>query len=207
MIAFRRLASGPGLKLGKPVDPNAAKPFNEGVINGPPPASRGIYTLNMGTQTLNINEGQDASANPTEFEKFCEGKEETEITQMGIASPNQSFANAEKLLLENTINSRVRETWTQQDWENQQQQATDLFNLVALAMNSKHKPEAAPVQDLLRQHYNLSKQFYNMSPEVYVAMAQLFREHPGFRIQLESVDPLLADFMAEAMVCFANNPQ
>ena len=151
-------------------------------------------------------EDNDMEKNPNGFGQFCEGKDAPEIIQVRTASPTQSYAKAEKIVLASTVDSEARNSWTQQDWENNQRQTTDLFNLIAHEMNSKNKPESPTVQTLIAQHYRLAKQFYNMSPQVYVAMAQLFQEHPGFRTQLDLVDPQLADFMAEAMNYFASHP-
>lgn len=151
------------------------------------------------------SEDKDSAKNSNGFKHFCDGKDVPEIIQVRTASPTQSYATAEKTLLDSTFKSDVRDSWTPQDWENTQQQTTALFNLIAHAMNSKNKPESPTIQELLAQHYSLAEQFYNMSPQVYVAMAQLFQEHPGFRAQLDLVDPLLADFMAKAMRYYASN--
>ena len=141
----------------------------------------------------------------TEFEKFWEEKGKTEITEIRIASTDKNYAKAEQVLLENLVDSQNRKDWTAKDWEENLRQASQLLTDIANAMKSKLEPNSETIQTLLQQHYNHSKTFYRMSPRVYVAMAELYRQHPDFRLQLESVDPMLPEFMAEAMVYFSNN--
>ena len=162
-------------------------------------------TQSVGNETMSKFEDKDTGKNPNGFAQFCDGKDAPEIIQVRTASPTQRYAKAEKIVLASTVDSEARNSWTQQDWENNQRQTTDIFNLIAHEMNSKNRPESPAVQTLIAQHYHLAKQFYNMSPQVYVAMAQLFQEHPGFRTQLDLVDSLLADFMAEAMSYYARH--
>ena len=142
---------------------------------------------------------------PTEFQKFCEGKDETEISEIRIASPDKDYAKAEQTLLENILDSETRNDWTEKDWEENLAQASRIYRNMASAMKTGLGPDADAVQTLVRQHYSHSKNFYTMSSQVYIAMAELYRQHPDFRLQLESVDPLLPEFMADAMVCFAGN--
>ncbi|MCH2180968.1 MAG: TipAS antibiotic-recognition domain-containing protein [Mariniblastus sp.] len=143
--------------------------------------------------------------NPTEFQKFCEGKDETEISEIRIASPDKDYAKAEQTLLENILDSETRNDWTEKDWEENLAQASRIYRNMASAMKTGLAPDADEVQTLVRQHHNHSKNFYTMSSQVYIAMAELYRQHPDFRLQLESVDPRLPEFMADAMVCFANH--
>ncbi len=141
----------------------------------------------------------------TEFEQFCKGKDETEITEIHIASTDKNYAKAEQVLLENLIDNQNRKDWTAKDWEENLRQTSQLLNDIANAMKSELEPDSETVQTLVQQHYKHSKTFYKMSRQVYVAMAELYRQHPDFRLQLESVDPILPEFMAEAMVYFSNN--
>ena len=141
----------------------------------------------------------------TEFKHFCKGKDETEIAEIRIASTDKNYAKAEQVLLENLAESQNRKDWTAKDWEENLRQSSQLLTDIANAMKSKLEPDSETVQTLVQQHHNHSKTFYRVSPQVYVAMAELYRQHPDFRLQLESVDPMLPEFMAEAMVYFSNN--
>lgn len=66
------------------------------------------------------------------------------------------------------------------------------------------KPENFEVQRIIKKHHAFTDQIQNATQEVYKAMAQLYREHPEFRKQLDPFHPKLAEFMSEEMIIFAD---
>lgn len=59
------------------------------------------------------------------------------------------------------------------------------------------------VQLLVQKHHMHTDKFHNATKEVYEALSKLYVDHAEFRKQLDSVDPHLAKFLAEAMQIFA----
>lgn len=49
----------------------------------------------------------------------------------------------------------------------------------------------------------LEEQIHHATQEVYKSLAQLYREHPEYRKQLDPFHPQLAEFMAQAMGVYA----
>ncbi len=65
-------------------------------------------------------------------------------------------------------------------------------------------PASDEVQRIIKKHHTFTEQLQNATQEVYIAMAQLYQEHPEFRKQLDPFHPQLAEFMAQAMRKFAD---
>jgi len=65
-------------------------------------------------------------------------------------------------------------------------------------------PASAEVQRIIKKHHAATEQLQNATQKVYIAMAQLYQEHPEFRKQLDPFHPQLAEFMAQAMRVFAD---
>ncbi len=65
-------------------------------------------------------------------------------------------------------------------------------------------PASDEVQRIVKKHHTFTEQHQNATQEVYIAMAQLYHEHPEFRKQLDPFHPQLAEFMAHAMRKFAD---
>ncbi len=66
-------------------------------------------------------------------------------------------------------------------------------------------PASDEVQRIIKKHHAATEQLQNATQEVYIAMAQLYQEHPEFRKQLDPFHPQLAEFMAQAMRIFASH--
>lgn len=66
-------------------------------------------------------------------------------------------------------------------------------------------PSSVEVQSIIKKHSAFAEQINRVTKETYKAMAQLYKEHPEYRKQLDPFHPQLAEFMAEAMSIFANS--
>jgi MerR family transcriptional regulator, thiopeptide resistance regulator len=64
-------------------------------------------------------------------------------------------------------------------------------------------PTSDQVQSLIKKHHTFTEQFNHATKKVYVALAELYEEHPEFRKQLDPIHPELASFLAKAMKTFA----
>ena len=71
-------------------------------------------------------------------------------------------------------------------------------------MNRAMTVDSIEVQEIIKTHHSFTEQWQGKAnQEVYLAMAQLYFEHPEYRKQLDPVHPKLADFMSKAMKVFA----
>lgn len=79
----------------------------------------------------------------------------------------------------------------------------DLFRKFVKCIGKGLKPSSAEVQKLVGEHYAYVRQFHTEPEKVYPALAQLYREHPEFRKQMEPFHQDLPDFLSEAMKIYS----
>lgn len=77
-----------------------------------------------------------------------------------------------------------------------------LFQELASCIEKGPASEAA--QKAIQKHHAFFEKTSVATKEVYMALAQLYREHPEFRKQLKPFHADLADFMADSMKVFAD---
>lgn len=124
------------------------------------------------------------------------------------AKENQPYSKAEKLVAQSVKNP----TKTAEDvekrgktyYDNITKTAHALFKELAHCIEEGLDPKGAEVQKVIKKHHALADQTLTATREVYKAMADLYREHPEFRKQLDPFHPNLAIFMSEAMEVFAD---
>jgi DNA-binding transcriptional MerR regulator len=80
-----------------------------------------------------------------------------------------------------------------------------ILKQIAICIDNGEKPNSKVVQQLIRKHFQNGRKLHKMSKEVYLALAQLYKEHPTFKKQLNSNHSKLAEFLSTAMVIFAEN--
>lgn len=78
-----------------------------------------------------------------------------------------------------------------------------LYTQICQLMQTGFSTSSKEVQNLVQEHHTGTKRFHNATKEVYEALSKLYVDHTEFRKQLDSVDPHLAKFLAEAMQIFA----
>ncbi len=89
-------------------------------------------------------------------------------------------------------------------YEKTTETAQSIFKELVHCVEKELEPSSAEVQRIITKHYEVTKELQNATQEVYIAMAQLYEEHPEFRKQLDPFHPQLAEFMAKAMRIFTN---
>jgi MerR family transcriptional regulator, thiopeptide resistance regulator len=89
-------------------------------------------------------------------------------------------------------------------YENITKTAHDIFRELVHCIEKGLDPASDEVQGIIKKHHAFIEQIHNATKTVYKASAQLYREHPEFRKQLDPFHPKLAEFMAEAMSAFAD---
>lgn len=115
------------------------------------------------------------------------------------AKGGESYFAAEEVVLK----SAKVQTLSEAERQKIKDEAIDLLQEIALRMKSGSKPTSKEVEELIQAHYRFTERCHLVNQEVYRALAQLYREHPVFRKQLELVDPQLPDFLSAAMDRFA----
>jgi len=124
------------------------------------------------------------------------------------AKEGQSYSNAEKLVAQSvkdpTKNIEDVEKRGELYYDNITKTTDVLFRQLAHCIEQGLDPTADEVQKIIKRHHILAEQTLTGTREVYMAMAELYVEHPEFRKQLEPIHLNLATFMAEAMKVFAD---
>lgn len=113
-----------------------------------------------------------------------------EIVGKSVKNPTENIQNVEKR--------------GKAFYEKTTQTAHAIFGELVHCIEKGLDPASAEVQRIIKKHHTFTEQLQNATQEVYIAMAQLYQEHPEFRKQLDPFHPQLADFMAQAMRKFAD---
>ncbi len=88
-------------------------------------------------------------------------------------------------------------------YDNITQTTHAIFKELVCCIEKGLYPSSDEVQRIIKKHHAFAEQIHDATQEVYKALAQLYREHPEFRKQLDPFHPDLAAFMAEGMKVFA----
>jgi len=90
-------------------------------------------------------------------------------------------------------------------YENLKNSAETLFKDLVSCLEREVPPNGAEAQRIIKKHHTLIDQVQRATKQVYLAMAQLYHEHPKFKNQLDPFHPDLAKYISEAMQFFADN--
>ncbi len=134
------------------------------------------------------------------FDGFC-------ITLVKKAKAGASYAAAEEIVGKSVRNpTKSIEDVKQRGqafYDDVNKAACELFKALASCIEQELAPSSGKAQGLIKRHHVFIEQFHNATRDVYKAMAQLYKEHPEIRKQLDPFHPELADFMAKGMIFFA----
>jgi DNA-binding transcriptional MerR regulator len=87
-------------------------------------------------------------------------------------------------------------------WEAIKLEGDEVTRGIAALMD--REPGDPEVQALIARHHAWIEHFYPASAEVYRGLGQGYASHPDFRAFYDRYRPDLADFMAAAMACYAD---
>ena len=93
--------------------------------------------------------------------------------------------------------------WAAEDWEKVKNEGNEIYKALAGCIDEGLMPKSDEVQALIHKHYEMTERFYDASKDVYMGLAQLYCEHPGFRKFFEVHHTNLVEFIAEAMRVYA----
>lgn len=123
------------------------------------------------------------------------------------AKKGTSYFAAEELVGKNvkvpTKNVQDVEKRGKEFYENINKTAHAIFNELVHCIENELGSDSDEVQRIIKKHHAFTEQTHGATQEVYIAMAQLYEEHPEFRKQLDPFHPQLAEYMAQAMRKFA----
>lgn len=123
------------------------------------------------------------------------------------AKEGTSYAAAEKLVAQSVKNpTRNAEEVAKRGkayYDGLTKTAHALFHELAGCIEKG--PESKEAQKAIQKHHAFFEKTSIATKEVYLALAQIYRQHPEFRKQLKPIHADLADFMAEAMKVFAES--
>lgn len=129
------------------------------------------------------------------------------ITLVKKAKGDESYSAAKEIVGKSvrnpTKNAEDVEKRGKAFYENATETAYAMFRELVHCIEKGLVPSSPEVQRIIKKHHAFTNQIQDATQEVYKAMAQLYREHPEFRKQLDSFHPKLAEFMSEAMMIFA----
>ena len=111
----------------------------------------------------------------------------------------KTASEAEKLVVESARKGKKRAH------EAVNKEASVIYQQIGDCLQNGLDPAAGAVQKLIEKHYAFANQFQVMNKDVYLAMAELYRDKAEFRKQLDFFHPELAGYMARAMEVFASN--
>ncbi len=86
-------------------------------------------------------------------------------------------------------------------------EAGELNQEIVAAMTIGRSPKSAEVQELIARHYNGLRHFYEPNLQMYRSMAKMYVDDPRFKANYENIAPGLAEFMRDAMICFADTQE
>lgn len=114
---------------------------------------------------------------------------------------SKTASEAEILVLDNLKKSK--EKHDEAFHENINKKMSELYIKISKFIDEGLDPSTKEVQLLVKEHYSFTQEFHVAEKKVYIALSQLYKEHPEFKKQLDFFHPKLAKFLAEAMVIFA----
>lgn len=117
------------------------------------------------------------------------------------------IANYYGTVAEDLIHSSKREfiILDSNEHENVETRGNEIYKALSICIDKELGPRSDEVQKLIHSHYQMTETFYYVSKDVYMGLAQLYCEHPGFRKFFDSHHPKLVEFIAEAMRVYVQN--
>ncbi len=126
-----------------------------------------------------------------------------------LAKGGESYFSAEAIVLKSVKNptksAKDVEKRGKKFYENITKTAHAIFKELVYCIEKELDPSSDEVQLIIQKHHTFTVQIHDTTQEVYKALAQLYREHPEYRKQLDPFHPKLAEFMAQGMEIFADS--
>jgi DNA-binding transcriptional MerR regulator len=95
--------------------------------------------------------------------------------------------------------------WSKENWEQFKQDGEQLNQDFAKMLRNNFKPESKEVQALVQRHYHWVKNFWTPTKESYNGLAQMYLDHPDYRLFYNRYEPNLVEYLVEAMRIFSDH--
>lgn len=148
--------------------------------------------------TLQHLEGKRMMNDNDLYKGFDENKQETQEKCMV-----QYLGTVAEDLIHDSKKKNIN--WENQEWDDIKNEANIIYAEISNCLDQGLTTRSNKVQALIHKHFLMSERFYTVTKDVYMALAQLYCEHPYFIKFFEAHQPKLAEFIAEAMRVYAMN--
>lgn len=93
--------------------------------------------------------------------------------------------------------------WSKEQWMQNKQDADMIYSDLACAIDKNLEPGSAEVQEIIKRHYELTKQLWTPTKETYIGLSHLYASHPDFVKFYDDIHPELLQFLIEAMKIYS----
>lgn len=93
--------------------------------------------------------------------------------------------------------------WSKDDWNSFYQEGDRLNKALVAAIEAKLAPDSKEVQELIKQHYDMVKNFWTPTQEGYIGLGEMYLTHADFKQYYDNYHINLAEYLVEAMKVFA----
>lgn len=94
--------------------------------------------------------------------------------------------------------------WKKANWEQFKNEGGELHQDIVKAMLQGLAADSDEVQMLIHRHYAWVKNFWTPTKETYKGLAQMYLDHPDFRLFYNKFHPDLVEYLVKAMNVFAD---
>lgn len=94
--------------------------------------------------------------------------------------------------------------WKKPDWENFKTSGETLNQALGKVVTDGNTVDSDIVQQLIQQHFDWVNNFWTPNKETYKGLAQMYLDHPDYRIFYNRYHPDLVEFLVKAMNIFAD---
>ncbi len=116
----------------------------------------------------------------------------------------------EDFLVENGVSkemiNRSKENvkhWDEAAWLAHKKEAAQIYAASVAAINHQLEPGSPEVQEIIKQHYQMTTIFWTPTRETYIGLSQLYCSHPDFVKFYEEIHPDLLAYLVTAMKVYA----
>ncbi len=95
------------------------------------------------------------------------------------------------------------QSWSEEKVKSIKEEQDALLKAIAVLMTQGENPQANSVQNQISRHFETIKNFWTPDKESYKKLAQFYCEQPDFNQFLKSYHREMCDFLAKAMIFFA----
>ncbi len=141
-----------------------------------------------------------------------EGKTMIKLEEIFDGFTDEKQKIYEDYLIEKGVTPKMMEkmkhkvkNWSKEKWLANKKEADELYQNLVDALTNKLSPESEAVQQLIHQHYEMTKQFWTPTKETYIGLSELYQSHPDFVAFYDAIHPDLLNFLMAAMKIYAEN--